>query len=132
MRFKLLTLMDITQTDARRGDDPRKQKQQQNFLTAMQTISMRSNPIVTSKPTVEETSVSKLGFGDVFKGKHKVWTLNFSFESESHALEWLREDFEMVPVITDLDETIKTDVRAFLTNGSPVRNTVFLKIDDFD
>jgi hypothetical protein len=132
MRFKLLTLIDITRTDARRGDDPRDQRQQQNYLTALQTISLRSNPVINTYPTVEEQSIIGLGFGDAFNGKQKVWRLNFSFESESHALDFLKDDFDLVPVITDLDESIDPNTKAFLTNGNVERNIVFVQLDDFD
>ena len=132
MRFKLLTLIDITRTDARRGDDPRDQKQQQNYLTALQTISLRSNPVVNTYPTVEELSIKGLGFGEAFNVKQKVWKLNFSFESESHALEWLKSDFDLVPIIANLDESIDVERKAFLTNGSPDRNTIFVDLGDYD
>jgi hypothetical protein len=132
MRFKLLTLIDITRTDARRGDDPRDQRQQQNYLTALQTISLRSNPVINTYPTVEEQSIIGLGFGDAFNGTQKVWKLNFSFESESHALDFLKDDFDLVPVITDLDESIDPNTKAFLTNGNVERNIVFVQLDDFD
>jgi hypothetical protein len=132
MRFKLITLIDITRTDARRGDDPRDQRQQQNYLTALQTISLRANPTINSYPDMKETNVNKLGFGEIFRGKHRVWQLGFGFESQSHTLEWLKLDFDIVPIITGLDESIDTDTKVFLTNGSPVRNTVIVKLGDFD
>lgn len=132
MRFRLLTLIDITRTDARRGDDIRSQKQQQNYLTALQTISLRSNPVVNSRPVVETMNVKDLGFGKAFKGEHRVWKLNFDFESESHSLELLKKDFDLVPVITELDETVKLKNSAFLTNGNDERNIIFLKLEDFD
>jgi hypothetical protein len=132
MRFKLLTLIDITRTDARRGDDPRDQRQQQNYLTALQTISLRSNPVINTYPTVGEQSIKGLGFGEAFNGKQKVWKLNFSFESESHALDFLKDDFDLVPVITDLDESIDLGTKAFLTNGNAERNILFVQLDDFD
>lgn len=128
MRFRLLTLIDITNTGARKGDDPRKQRQQQNYLTAIQTISLRSNPIIDKPPVMKKQNVNKLGFGTDIKGNHCVWSLDFEFESDSHNLELLTKDFDLVPVINDLDETVKLDPCAFLTNGRPDRNTVFLEI----
>ncbi len=128
MRFRLLTLIDITNTGARKGDDYRKQQQQQNYLTAVQTISLRSNPIIHQKPTVKKQSVSNLGFGEDIKGSHCVWTLDFEFESESHNLDLLIKDFDLVPVISGLDETAKLEPCAFLTNGRSNRNTVFIQL----
>jgi hypothetical protein len=132
MQFKLITLIDITRTDARRGDDLYKQRQQQNYLTALQTISLRANPTINVYPSTEKINVNKLGFGEIFRGLHQVWQLGFGFESNSHALEWLREDFDLVPIIIGVDESIKTDAKVFLTGGSPARNTVFVKLDDFN
>jgi hypothetical protein len=125
-------LIDITRTDARRGDDPREQRQQQNYLTALQTISLRANPIINVYPIVEEMNLKGMGFGEAFNGKQKVWRLHFSFESESHALEFLKEDFDLVPFIGNLDETIEPNTKAFLTNGNKERNTVFVDLGDFD
>jgi hypothetical protein len=128
MRFRLLTLIDITNTGARRGDDSRKQQQQQNFLTAIQTISLRSNPIIKNRPSVQLQAVRGLGFGDDVKGAHSIWTLDFEFESDSHSLELLIKDFDLVPVISNLDETIDLEPCAFLTNGRSNRNTVFIEV----
>ena len=47
MNFNLFTKVDITKTNARRGDDPFKMKQQQNYLTVLQTIGLRVNPILS-------------------------------------------------------------------------------------
>ena len=129
MRFKLLTLIDITQTNARKGDDIYRQHQHQNYLTAIQTISLRSNPIIKKQPLVEEKSIDTLGFGTKIKGKHKLWTLEVEFESFEQGMETLKNDMDLVPVINNLDESIVLEIGAFLTNGSPYRNTVFIETD---
>lgn len=132
MRFQLLTLVDITRTNARRGDDPYLQKQQQNYLTALQTISLRANPIISSPPVCEEKSIKGLGFGSAYTGKQRVWRLNFSFESEEqHNLEYLVQDFNYVPIIDNLDETAKFGDAAFIT-ASNNTNIVFVKLEDFN
>jgi hypothetical protein len=133
MRFQLLTLVDITRTNARRGDDPYLQKQQQNYLTALQTISLRANPIINSAPACEEKSVEGLGFGSEYTGKQRVWRLNFGFESEEqHNLEYLLNDFNYVPIINNVDETIQFVNAAFITTSAKHTNIVFLKPKDFD
>jgi hypothetical protein len=129
MRFQLMTLVDITETKARKGDDNFKQKQQQNYLTAVQTISLRANPVIKNSPTVKELSVKDLGFGSNIKGNHNVWFLNFEFEYDAHNQEQLIKDFDAVPIIDNLCESLNLKIPAFLTNGSPERNTVFKKID---
>lgn len=133
MRFQLLTLVDITRTNARRGDDPYLQKQQQNYLTALQTISLRANPIINSAPACEEKSVEGLGFGYKYTGKQRVWRLNFGFESdEQHNLDYLVHDFNYVPIIDSLDETINLTDAAFITTSAEHKNIVFVKLEDFN
>jgi hypothetical protein len=130
MKFRLLTLIDITRTGARKGDDVFEQLQQQNFLTALQTISLRANPIIEKNPTNNLQNIQKLGFGENIKGKQRVWSLDFNFESEDqHSLEFLKQDFDLVPVIDGLDETVKLESKAFLTNGNANRNTIFINFD---
>lgn len=124
----MLTLIDITETKARKGDDFYKQKQQQNYLTAYQTMSMRANPTINKSPVVKEIAVKDFDFGSDFKGKQKAWELEFEFESEGqHSLDFLKNDFDLVPVISDLDESVTLKIQAFMTNGSSQRNTLFFK-----
>lgn len=130
MRFELKTLVDITETGARRGEDVYAYNQQQNFLTLYQTISLRSNPIVKRKPTVEKCNVSNLGFGKKYKGVHRVWSLVFEFESEDqHSIDFLNNDVNLVPIIIRLDETVKLEVGAFITNSEQTTNIIFREID---
>ncbi len=133
MRFQLLTLVDITRTNARRGDDPYLQKQQQNYLTALQTISLRANPVINFAPVCEEKSLKNLGFGSNYTGKQRVWRLNFAFESEEqHNIEYLLNDFNYVPIIDNLNETAQFKDAAFITQSKESTNIVFLKLSDFD
>lgn len=132
MRFQLLTLIDITQTKARKGDEPLLQKQQQNYLTAVQTISLRANPEIKNSPTIIEQTVKGLGFGSAYTGKQKIWKLNFEFEfSASHTVDTLKTDFDLVPIIKNLNETIDLADAAFITKSEEFTNTVFLTANDF-
>ena len=128
MRFKLLTLIDITETKARRGDDAFLQKQQQNYLTTIQTASLRANPIIKNPPSVIEIDISNIGFGQDISGIHKVWSLEFEFEVDVN-IEFLIKDFDLVPVINQLTETVELKTIAFLTNGRPDRNTIIQEND---
>ena len=124
MKFKLTTLIDITDAHARKGDDIVKVNQQQNYLVALQTISLRSNPTI-KKLTCETTDVH---IGN-YKGVHRVWHLIFEFEGyydELHQL--LLDDLNLVPVIVQLEETAKFELSAFITKGNNV-NTTLEKID---
>lgn len=133
MRFQLLTLIDITQTRARKGDDSFLQKQQQNYLTALQTISMRANPEIRTSPIYEDKDIKGLGFGTAYKGKQRVWKLNFNFEFDnSHSVETLTFDFNLVPVIKNLNETVDLKDAAFITSSKELNNIVFVNLDDFN
>lgn len=124
-RYKLHTLIDITETHARRGDDPTAYKQQQNWMTLIQTLGLRCNPIVTHKE-LESTGVTKYDFGSKYKGKQQVWTVYFDFEhADENDLEFLKEDFDLVPIAGDLDESITLNAAIFQTKDSEYRNIVF-------
>jgi hypothetical protein len=128
MKFKLYTLIDITETGARRGDDSVLVKQQQNYLTVLQTIGIRSNPEIDQPPKKEVVNLSKIGFGSEFKGTKPVWTLDFSFGlNQYHSVEDLEEDFELVPVIGGLEEKIEIEDWVFRSRDARLKNIVFLK-----
>jgi hypothetical protein len=125
MRFKMNTVVDITNTGARKGDDPTAVNQQQNYLTALNTISMRANPLNVNV-TVDVVNVTDLSIDA--EGKQKLWTMYFEFESQAHhSIDMLIEDLHIIPIISQLEETVPC--RAFLTQGSEI-NTVFELIED--
>ena len=131
MRFKLLTLIDITATGARRGDDYMQVKQQQNYLTVMQTIGIRSNPEILNPPKPQSIDISNLGFGLQHSGEHTVWSLDFNFGlNQSHNLDMLNTDFDLVPVIGGLGETITIEDWVFRTTDPLLRNIVFTLVEE--
>lgn len=130
MRFQLLTLIDITETKARKGDNPFEYMQQQNFLTCLQTISLRANPIITQSPSISTENLKNFNFGEFYKGRHRIWKLTFEFEYDNHSIELLTKDFDLVPVINNLSESIQMKVSAFLTNGREDRNTYIISLFD--
>lgn len=130
MNFKCYTLVDITETKARRGEDQQEYKQQQNYMTFLQTLSLRVNPVMNHEPTMIEQNVSNFYFGSDFKGKHRVWQVNFDVEKEDAlTVDMLDKDFNYVPVIDSLQETIKFKKAMFVTNGSQ-KNIHFIYVDN--
>ena len=120
MRFNMFTLIDITETHARRGDDKFRIHQQQNYQSVIQTIGIRANPIIINSSSSMQ-DVSAMSFG--YKGNHRLWKLCFEFDlTDAHSIEQLIEDMHMIPIIPELDETIKTN--AFYTKDHKI-NTVF-------
>lgn len=124
MRINMFTLIDITETHARRGDDKFRIHQQQNYQSVIQTIGIRANPIIIDASSGIQ-DVSKMSFG--YKGDHRLWKLCFEFDlTDAHSIEQLIEDMHMIPIIPELDETIKTN--AFYTKGDKI-NTYFSTVE---
>ena len=131
-RFMIQTLVDITETKQYRhqpGEELAKH-QQQNFVTLLQTIGLRANPIFSKGPTITKQDLSNSKFGKHYAGVHSVWTFVFDIEYEGaftdgnsdHAL--LIKDLRFVPIITGLNETIDVDLAVFDTTGPDTCNIV--------
>ena len=124
MAFIIKTLVDITNTNAKR-ENRFEYQQQQNYLTLLQTISLRSNPNIIEPPTVAKVNTHK-DFG--IKGNNNVWTMVFDFEAaHSHSVEMLVGDLDLVPVIANLNETVKLEPSAFFTTNGKI-NTIFSEV----
>ena len=130
MRFMVLTLVDITQTNARRADgDKFAYSQQQNYNTLVNTMGLRTNILPLSDIKIEDRELEPNEFGKEYSGTHKVWSFPFEVEAEdSLSIEMLEQDFDLVPVITDLDETVKINNNVFRTNGAKDNNIRFITI----
>ena len=103
MNVILTTLVDITETKARRGDDKFKLGQQANYMTMLQTAGLRINPNPISLKHNKD-DVKGLGFGTAFNGKQSYWTFKFNFETEAGLnLDLLQQDFDLVPVLSGLE-----------------------------
>lgn len=128
MKFKLYTLVDITNTGARRGAGL-PYHQEQNYMTVLQTVSIRANPS-NVKITKETISLASTPFGKSFKGKHAVWCMSFDIEYEdAHSVETLIADFDLVPFIKELEETVKFDRSIFISEKSDHTNIFFELVD---
>ena len=132
MRITVETLVDITETKARKGDDKLLVNQQANFMTVMQTASLRVN--ITPLSLEEHVSnVDKLGFGKNFKGKQKYWTFSFEHDvPKGLTEELLKNDFDLVPFISNLNETVTIKHSVFRTFDPQETNIIFkfFEIDD--
>ena len=130
MRFKLHTLVDITETNSRRGEDPIAYRQQQNYLTVIQTIGMRVNPTYVKAPTVIKEVPSKLGLGAEYKTKQNVWKYEFEIDYEDALdVNTLVNDFDLIPIITGLTDTAKFENSQFLTKNPDKTNIIFMLLD---
>ena len=126
MKFRIQTLIDITETGIRRQDsDKFAYKQETNFQTLLQTIGIRTNLLYSNSPSFEEITIGKLSFGDKYKGKQMLWTFEFDIEYEDAlTIDMLNEDFDLIPIITGLNETANIQQALFRTTPKE-RNIIF-------
>ena len=128
MKIKIKTLIDITNTGARRGETPHRMNQQQNYLTFLQTLGLRSNFDIDEYPTVDKETTKD--FGSNYKGRQNVWTVVVDLPFEGALTEdMLLDDFDLVPFISNLDETVKFHTEAFSTTDNTELNIRFLTIE---
>ena len=57
---------------------------------------------------------SKLGFGRLIQKQTKLWTYDFDITEGALDIETLVNDFDLIPIITQLDETAEFKMHIFL------------------
>jgi len=125
--FTIYTLVDVTETNARRGDSTFSHNQQANFMSVYQTIGLRSNP---TNFTVEKVKDKNIKFGTSFKNINYYWKISFDIEqADSLTLDMLVEDFELVPFISGLEECVTFKQCIFFTKNKTKTNILFFKND---
>ncbi len=126
MRIKLYTLVDITETGARRTDNNKQYRQQCNYNTVIQTIGLRAN-LEPKYCRFRVDDVKTLKFGKSFSGKQRFWEFCFEIEFEEAVTEeMLMNDFDLVPVVVDLDETVHIQNKVFRTKCANDCNISFV------
>ena len=126
----MTTLVDITETGARRGEDPLAYRQQQNFLTVLQTIGLRTNIEYSSGPKVITGISKEKNLGSDYKGEQTIWQFEFTSPApDSLTVDMLNNDFNLIPIITDLAETAKFKNPVFITQNDKINNTNFVLLD---
>lgn len=129
MRFLVKTLIDITKTGVRSPLSGKAAQQEQNFSLFLQTLGLRTNIKADRPPRMEYEASGGLGFGDRFKGRQNLWTFEFEVEyDEATSVELLEHDFDLIPVITGLDETVKFTDPVFRTTDPRDKNIIFKKL----
>jgi hypothetical protein len=124
MKIKLYTLVDVTESGQRKGPDKVAVGQQTNWDTLVQVLGLRANPEPTGLVEREE-SIKDLEFGTDYKGKQKYWIFEFNMPDGSTTVDLLKDDFDLVPYISDLTETFANGVHAFMTKDSKKCNIFF-------
>tara|TARA_A100001011_G_scaffold189548_1_gene198034 strand:+ start:384 stop:791 length:408 start_codon:yes stop_codon:yes gene_type:complete len=126
MLIKLLTVIDITQTNVARDADKKLLHQQANYNTVLNTCLLRVNiePISVVSKVIY---VDNLGFGINIQGKQRVWEMLFDNPYEGAlTVDMLKDDFDLVPVIIGLDETALINNNAFRTKDKVETNIIFI------
>lgn len=132
MSYTIHTLIDITPTGKHRNrnDEGKAVDQQTNWLTFQNCAMLRTN-MEFGKVTMKEQIVDKYLFGKDFEGKQKVWSVTVTPDrSDVVTLDMLQEDFDLVPMITGLDESIKKHNELFLTKDEHKTNILFINTSD--
>ncbi len=119
MRYKIYTLVDITRTGQYRNEPGRElaRLQQQNFDTVIQTIGMRANLSYVTPPKVKIDIPKNYNMkGDELSN---IWVFDWEVDREDlflyndDELYRLKEDFDLVPYISGLTETVKKEPAIF-------------------
>ena len=131
MRFKVLSLLDITKTGAHKNkvqDNDKSVAQFANYMTFENFLQLRTNINIVTPPKLEKMDISNLMFGDNYRGEHNVWTAVFEPEfPDAVNIESLKEDFDLIPMLTGLDESIKINTGVIRTNDEDYTNMLFIK-----
>jgi hypothetical protein len=130
MEYTLYTTVDITHTGQYRPEPGKETDRwkEQNFQTLLQTMGIRANISYRRSPDMVQVSGKQLGFEtDTLV---RAWRFDFSteregfFEKDGDPVGCMIADFEGVPYIAGLDESMEQNYNVFVTEG-PARNIVF-------
>lgn len=140
MKLRCTTLFDITKTNVSNRRQhleldqniSKQRNQQSNLETILQIISLRSQPENITDPEIMHIKLDKdPRWGENYKSKSKIpcWSFTFTvnhskvFASLDNDLEYLLQDCNGVPMITQLDEF--KDLQNKLSIESEDRNIFF-------
>lgn len=133
MQYKLYSTVDITHTNQYRFEfgKERLHWQEQNFNTVIQTLSLRTN-ITYSDPEQIVIQGNLVGFNTT--ETIRVWTFSFYtdradvFKLDHDPVRLLKQDFEMVPFISGLSESMQQNYSVFVTDGL-AKNIEFIPLN---
>lgn len=118
-RYQVITVVDITRTNASRYEtDKIKLGQQANFNALQQAIGLRSNFSFVADPQQQAGALPR----DI-DGRATYWVWNFDTERDSVFLKGqdpvglLIDDINGVPVTGQLNNSVDIDPKAFISRG---------------
>jgi hypothetical protein len=130
MNYSLYTTVDITHTDQYRIEPGKEELRwkEQNFQTVIQTLGIRANISFTTSPRLINSVGTALGFNT--NEIIRIWAFDFYtereqlFEYNNDPVGYMITDFNGVPYIAGLSESIEQNYNVFVTDGA-ARNIVF-------
>jgi hypothetical protein len=131
--IQIKTLVDITKPPVSRPGQGSflEQNQYKNWITLQQCIGLRSIIEFDEQPKSEIVDIKGLGFGNRYKGQHRVWTFEFrpdrtmSYDNEKgNPIGLLFDDVNNVPIIEKLNETINIKQAVFDLESPQYKNTI--------
>ena len=101
-------------------------------MTFLQTLMLTMNFFYDKAPTLiecDEKKLSELGFGSDYKGSHNVWCLEARVDEGRQVpdVETLQNNFDLVPVIPNLNETILINNNVFRAKDKKATNITIYK-----
>jgi len=128
-RIAVYTIVDITATGVTNNNTENQfeRNQQRNWETVNQIINLRVESTVEAVPkTPMNVNTENHDFGAYYKGYHQCWKFIFSPNTDNvrDYLDKLSFDFDNVPVVSGLNETIDMPYPIFSTIGA-LKNTYF-------
>jgi hypothetical protein len=130
--YTIYTLIDITDSNVSSPKiNEKKFYQSQNLNTFMQVIGLRTQPIISSIIKLETQDTAAYNFGTGFTSNQTVWVLKFVSDTDrawynnGSFTALLLQDFNLIPIHDQLDETATIDGDIINTNSEEKTNTYF-------
>lgn len=108
--------------------------QAQNLNTFIQSVSLRSQPVLSSVTILTAKDLSDYEFGSNFTGLHNIWVLKFASETadawkkDNDDVYFLKQDFDTMPIHVTLDETVVINPESVDT--STVNTNTYFKFSE--
>lgn len=136
--FTAFTLIDVTDsgiTDINFSES-KEYNQAQNLNTFLQSISLRTQPIIVSVSKRENEDLADYDFGSDYSGTHTLWVIRFASEykgawqKDTDPLFYLIEDCNQNVISTGLDDTVIFNADIFETKSVTQKNMYFNKYEE--
>jgi hypothetical protein len=132
LAISIYTLVDITPTGviSQTQQNLFQRNQQRNWETVQQLVNLRNHAMIVAEPHSPRTvDLIQHKFGARYQGQQKCWKAIFTVgavtpDNYHKELDRFVYDFDIVPIITGLTETVSLPVPLFSTKGE-LCNTYF-------